>query len=810
MQTRQFNRIILLASVASLLCAAPALAQESVAPDESAVIDGNTGDIVVTARKRAETVMATPVVLQVIGTEQIRDLMIDNPADLTSVVPGLQINYSSAVAGATVNMRGLGNGPSVNYAELSTALNLDGATAPHGAFFRAGLFDLAQVEVLKGPQALFFGKSTSTGVIVINTANPTDDWQTEVSAGYEFNADNVDLSGYVSGPLSEHFGIRLAAIYSDSKGWMYSTNPNTSAPRLPAEENKAVRLTLEYDNPDVGLLVRFKGALSSNKQNVGLGFRNQGVCQTTFNAPVLRDYDNCKLDKFANGLPDPVPYRPDLDYSPFNVDNFSIGGPSPSLRDGPYSFTKTKSAILNADYEILDGLTLTSLSSYLKVTNGESQTFSIPSNQVLSFLGYDNKVDELSQELRLTSDWKDSWINFMVGGLYADGNRDNGFLFQLSRLTIPGVGAIGLYTDNSQKFYSKTKSGFAQVLITPIESLELAAGVRHTNVVKGFSSLFQRNNYPAFFNPGPAGEVLQNVPLNLRRVREKNTSPEFTLTYRPNDNLTAFLSYKEGYKAHGFNIAGTATTQNATTMSPFKGETVKGFEGGVKAQLLDRQLSLTAAAYRYNYNDMQVSFLLPGTATVIIANGADIRVQGFELGADYRPDGIAGLSLGAFVNYNDAHYRSFPAAPCYGSQTAAQGCVDLGGGARAQDLGGRRLHQAPKWQGYLSADYKWDLNDKFAASIGGRATWSGSYKFTPEFNPLGIQKSFVTLDGSLKFGRNDRTWEVALQCRNCTNKIYVVNGLDGGAVNPGEVSAIIATIAQTRQVMLQLTLRPEL
>jgi outer membrane receptor protein involved in Fe transport len=403
---------------------------------------------------------------------------------------------------------------------------------------------------------------------------------------------------------------------------------------------------------------------------------------------------------------------------------------------------------------------------------------------------------EFSEEVRLASDWKDRWYNFIVGGFHGHETSD-------IRLAL-SIRNYQTFSDNTVIIDSDDNSAFGQISLTPIDKWELDAGVRYTHVTRAYTSVDVQNDFGALI-PGSQGEQIQNLPYDLTHYAEHDESPEATLSYKPTPDFMAFLSYKQGYKGPGNNsVLNTVPVVNAAALAaqPFvHGEKAKGAEGGVKVQLFDHQLALTATGYRYNYDDEQVSFATQNSTSSILANAASLRVQGVELGGDYHPNAIRGLALSAFMNYNDTHYLKFPNAACYEGQTAAQGCS-----AGVQDLSGRTVSMAPQWSGNLGGSYTWNLTDRYTASVNAMVQYSSSYFADTNLDPLGRVGSYAMLDAGIRVGKSDGSWELALLCRDCTNKLYIVNGTDGSAIPP----AVIEDIGRPLQIVLQLTVKPNL
>jgi outer membrane receptor protein involved in Fe transport len=781
------ERAVAVAGLALAVLAGGGQAMAQTAVKEGA---GAVQEVIVTARKREEALMRAPVIAQAIPAKQIENLHINEVQAITAVAPGTFINYGFAPTGITAYIRGVGNSGSATFADQSVALNIDGFTSSQGTLFRQGIFDASQIEVLKGPQSLFFGKSTSAGMIALHSADPTPDWRAEAKAGYEFEADELDVSGYVSGPLTGDLGLRLAAFRNTSEGYLENPNPGNSGHRLPKQTDQGVRLTLKYDNSDIGLRGKLKLSYStSHMDNAQFEFI-QGICASR---PSYLPFDDCKLDRFTDGIPDGLPYSATADFR-VGGKGFLTNTPSPLFKDGDsYSNTKAALGVLSLDYDITPGLTLSSVTGLDEIRAVDAGRNVVSIGYI--FVASDPRFREFSEELRLTSNWKDRWYNFMIGGLYNPTTRRDELFIDTPGFTV--------WTDGTSRYRSETTGAFGQVLLTPIKYWELSAGVRYSHVRKTWESVVN------YYNSTPVGsgvDLVPQLPDKLRTLAEDAWTPEVTLTYRPTDEVTAFVSYKKGYKGPATTGAGTIAPLTVTSFAQralfVNGERAEGVEGGVKARLFDRQLALTATAYSYDYSNLQVAFYLPAINSATIQNGADAKVQGVEVGADYSPQAVPALTLNAFVNYNDAHYTRFTSAPCYQGQPSTQ-CH-----ASAQDLSDRRLYFAPRWVGTLGAAYHWDLGEAYVASVDAQAEYTGAYFASPDLSPLSVQKAYWLINAALHLGRRENSWDLALICRNCTNEIYIANGLDGGGgVPPATVT--YAEIGRTRQVMLQLTLHPQ-
>ena len=207
-------RALCTASLLPLAWSTPALAQDAAPPPSPAPQQNrayiDNGDIIVTARKRQESILKVPVVVTAISNDSLENVQVTQVTDLPRLVPGLVIAGNLLSIGPQVTIRGVGTSSFDPGVDQSISLNIDGLSLGQGLAFGSGMFDVGQVEVLKGPQALFYGKSSPGGVISLRTADPTDDVEVIGRASYEFEAREWRGEFIASGPLSDTFKARLA------------------------------------------------------------------------------------------------------------------------------------------------------------------------------------------------------------------------------------------------------------------------------------------------------------------------------------------------------------------------------------------------------------------------------------------------------------------------------------------------------------------------------------------------------------------------------------------------------------------------
>jgi outer membrane receptor protein involved in Fe transport len=179
-------------------------------PEGDAADQGGIQDIVVTARKRTETTQDVPVAVTAISAATIQKYDLTSLERIAASTPSFVVGRAPSGSGATLVLRGIGSNTTSIGLEQSVAVIVDGAYYGQGRTINEGFFDLGRLEILKGPQALFFGKNATAGVVSITTADPGDRLEVIARAGYEFRAHQLVGEAIVSAPLSDTLGVRLA------------------------------------------------------------------------------------------------------------------------------------------------------------------------------------------------------------------------------------------------------------------------------------------------------------------------------------------------------------------------------------------------------------------------------------------------------------------------------------------------------------------------------------------------------------------------------------------------------------------------
>ncbi len=789
--------------MALLSLSLPAAAQEAAAPlpqeqppqDEAAT--GGIKEIIVTARKRQETAQDVPVAVTAISAEQIASRDITSVEKIAAIAPQFNVGRASNGSGAQLTLRGIGSSSTSIGIEQSVAVVVDGAYYGQGRVIQEGFFDLARVEVLKGPQALFFGKNATAGVISITTADPTPTPEFQIKGGYEFRSQQWRVEGYASMPLTETLGIRLAARYSKMEGGYYRNvaddivytevdsasvlaggngDPTShiaapAAHKAPGEEEFLARGTLKWE-PTSRLTVSLKGSVDFNTVN------NSSWNYVAF---ACGNGSTSQLNGYACGKH----FITHQNNMPVDV---AAGFPFAKKDGSLYNRYRSAAGTLNVTYDA-DQVQLSSVTNYQWNNNRWACACDFQSSNSAGGSGSNWATENsswkaFSQEFRALTQF-DGPFNMMLGMLYQKTRRD----FEQYVLTggvsnsAAPAGLEHVATAKTSFTKGETMAVFGQITYKILPTLELAGGARYSDETKN-SYFTQFYNNPLVttifrdqFDPDGLGVV-------TARQHFTNWSPEATLTWKPTEDLMVYGAYKTAYKSGGFSNGGINSkfSTDPTADLTFDPEKAEGFEVGFKSTLLNRQLRFNVTAFNYKYKNLQVDFFnSPIFAFQTLT--ADARTKGIEAEFQFAPNAVPGFDLHGSVNYDKARYTDFPLAPCYAGQTPAQGC-NLAGNSR-QDLGGQTLSVAPRWTGNLGVNYEMSVGQTMKLGLNVDAKYSGSYLASAFGNPLSRQGKYVTLDAGLRFGAEDDNWQLAVIGKNLTNRFYVTGVVDGPSTGSG-------------------------
>ncbi|MGL3823006.1 TonB-dependent receptor [Sphingopyxis sp. R3-92] len=795
--------------LASIIVAAglavPAQAQAQ-ASDTAPVADETAnapaeGEIIVTARRRDERLIDAPVAITALGGAQLDNYAVTEFSDMASLVPTMVAGKAASGSSASIFLRGVGSTALSAGFDQSVSFVVDGMPMSRGREISLSQYDVQRVEVLKGPQALFFGKNATGGLVAVSTNNPRDIFEAGFKAGYGFEAQEKYGEGYISGPIAEGLRARLAFRVSDSEGAFTNTAAATYLDPFGLERHSnskyrgggrtySGRATVEWDATD-NLTFQVKTGYTDLKDG-GPSDLIERICGGGRTTPFA-----------ANGIP-PSPNadcaidgRSDNSTLPLTVAqaDYRYAG------DGHmYSRLKSGYAILTATLTS-DVFDVTSITSYYRfkqtdLSNVSGEAYPASFSQLADYR-------QTSEELRFQSKW-DGPVN-MLFGLFASSNK---FIFNTDAYIFPLPAAAGDPTFTTFKrdngFTGSSMSAFGEVTVNLTDTIELAGGARW--------SYESRDSYQASLpaNAAFAGAFPPGLSVD-DRYRETDLSPQVTLRYKPSRDLTFYAAYKEGFKSGGFNISQTLTAgmtpEQRVAAGEYGAERARGGEVGARAILMGGALSLNATAYYYDYLDLQVQNFDPVTIGQVVANAGTLRVKGIEGDFNWRS---GGFSLRGAAAFNDAKYHDY-IGQCYGGQTIAAGCTLLSG--TSQDYDGRTPPKAPRYAGRIGASYDMPITDSgWTIALSSDVTYTGKYNFTDTLRPDGVQKAFTKIDAALRLNGPDDRWAIGLIGRNLTNKLVVTaandipfaGGAGTGTTGPGILADMSAFVDNPREVYVEV------
>ncbi|WP_430415368.1 TonB-dependent receptor [Parasphingorhabdus sp.] len=795
---------------------APAFAQTESAEE------GDNNVIIVNARRQDETLQETPVTVTSISSDTLDKFQVNEVADVVSRIPALNVQVGGSGAGGQISLRGIGTTNISAAFDSAVAFDFDGVSMSTMRLVQASFFDVEQIDVLKGPQSLFFGKSASAGVFSVRSANPTQNWEVGGKASYEFEEEGYTIGGYISGPLSDTLGIRVAAQYQDINKYveLEAGTPSVFANSGKGLKNFVGRVTLQWDPSD-----RFSANLKLNyNHNEGdslLGHSDidcgpNGVADDVFLALSGVSITSNAVCDIQDGLyphPDGHPALQIIAPGTTGADRY---------RGLSYNETNTFFGRLAMDLELNDSLTLSSVTGIVDLSNEHADHFSyvgiLPNGDPGGLPApFSDALKQYSQELRVTSDF-DGPFDFMVGGFWESRSQplqtsQNAFI---GSFLFPDSRGIGYDWVANRATKSEALSFFGSASFDITDQLELSGGVRWTDEQKVHRTDFPFLHNALTFLNGIVGGIGLVVPEGYQtgpiKFSDSNVSPELTLKYQATPDLNFYASYKTGFKSGGVDNSilptaalqfvtpgfGTdAQRQAALDSIVYDSETAEGGEIGIKALVANRSLRINASLYHFVFDDLQVQNFDGAAVRFLTVNAGQVTTQGFDM--DWAWDTpLEGLSFSGTLGYTDAKFTD--------TFISSNGADSLPGTADDVNLDGRRAARAPKWSGNIAFDWGIPMGDNLEFGLNGNAFYSGSYfASNTDFDDF-VQPSYVTLDGSVSIGNPDGKWKLSLVGVNLTNEIWANTAGDRPFLPPGGDDRVV-TQNRGRQVFVEMAFK---
>jgi iron complex outermembrane receptor protein len=674
-------------------------------------------EVVVTATKRSTSLQDLAGGASVIGGEDVGPGGIENVRDMAAAVPNLSIGDQFGFA--RVFMRGIGMTSIDIGGEGSVSFLQDGAIIPRPAAQLVGMFDLEQVEVLRGPQGTLYGRGATAGAINLVTAKPGDEFGGYLTAtGGNYGL--MTFQGAVDLPLGDAWALRLATKIEERDG--YGENIFTGQD-VDDRSAQAYRGTLAYDGDGA-----VSGALSFQyyeEDDRNFAFHYFGPSQGT-----------------AGGLPPAVPVLGGRTIFDVGGDFYDINSDQEALneRDGYL-------ANLLLDFELSDRMSLRSVTSVQDLDRFLRDDLDSTDADLFGRNDYTEQSESFGQEFTLNFDG--DRMDLLAGVMYFEEELYGQVLVPLNNIcfllapatcgTPIGDGLnSGRYEQNGDVDIT-AYAAYAEVTWDLSDALTLIAGVRYN---------YEEREGTGTFRFDAAG-----LDVNTDQDADwDDVTPRVTLQYRPDDNMMLYATYNQAFKSGVINTGSISP--------PLDPETVDAWEVGIKGSSGDGTFTYGLIGFWYDYQDLQISFV-DETSTVTTVNAAEAENYGLELELSGELGG--GFSADFYGTYLSAEYKEFFNG-------------DYANGFEIADLSGNTLPNAPEYTARLGINYETEAGGGLLR-VRGEAYWQDEIFFTEWNRADAYQDSYTLLNASVDYALPGGSWLLSLWGRNLGDEEIISNNI---------------------------------
>lgn len=721
--------------VSAMTGALPALAQE--APQDTGAQAPQSGEILVTGRGRSESLLKAPIADTAFSHQAIADANLKQTGDALSLVPNVSFTKSDNSGTAFITIRGISQ---VRNGESPVAVVVDGVQQVTARQFTQDLYDIDQMEVMRGPQGALYGRNAIGGAIIINTRAPTNDFTADARASYG-NGDDYRIAGSVSGPiLKDKVQFRLTASYRDFGGLLNNVYLN----RHPDFSRElSLRGAFHFDlAPGLTADLRGSYALTSG-----------GALNWVYQ-PAKFAANSCYLDTsnpFGGPAGDANRVTRDLCANNLGHDRREVYETS-----------------LKVAYQ-MPFATISNVLAYIDLAE-DSRADQFPYSASRNVYGTDGtqtqfeRVKAWSDEFRITSPNAQS-LRWMVGSYFLDTRRfissstgvdeGNGIL----QVTYQPHFNDPLNPTNSflaDHNHNQAYAFFGNLAYDLTSKLEASFGFRydHDN---------HRQTIRADSTAGvPSGCTVGNPDACVRETSFHRSQPKVTINYRPTSNLTIFADYGIGFRSGQYNQAGAAASANLPGVYDLaKPESAYTTEGGIKARLFDGKLRLTATGF-HTIDENSFYFLFVGAVGAqILVNIDKAELNGAEFEAQYSP--VKGLDFYGNVGFTLSSIKAF-------SYNSA--------------LVGNKAPYIPDMTGLVGAQYRREIANGLGLFSRLEMEHHGKQYWDPENSTP--RNAFEIVNAQLGLEAPDKRWSVTGYVRNAFDHKYNAEYVTGGFAMPAQ------------------------
>lgn len=738
-----------LAATAAILGLAPggATIAQTMAQTMAQTGAGAIEEIVVTARKREESLQETPISISAFSQASLEQLGVQNINDVGDFTPNL-LTTVGQVANTDANffIRGIGQFDYFSSVDPGVALYVDGVYLARTTGGNLDVGDVERIEVLRGPQGTLFGRNTIGGAVNVVLADPSEEFDGYLKVGVgERSRRNVEASLDV--PIkADSLLSRFSFVYREQDGFVERFYDDAR----------------HYDVDDV----IFRGQLLWRPSDVFSAKLTGDVTRSRGTGPGV-------INRGLTITPSPfgIPMPPDIN-DDLSSDRFlSFSNLEPLQEVDAYG------AHLTLDWSISDAVALKSITA----VRGVEQLLTLD-NDGTGFAFYDllapTDQDQFSQELQLSASLLDGRLNSIAGLYYftEEVDQTNGVCLgsvpvrldprclRIGQNILPEIENFAVYTQHS---YDVT------------DRLSLTAGIRASFETKEITYDFTLDNSSGlqpFFPP----VVVQLLPLTTVEEDWTSVTPRLGVDFRLSDTTLVYASFAEGFRSGGFN--GRPTSPESIT--PYDPEESTVYEVGIKSDLLDNRLRANIAVFFNDYEGIQLTNFSGGFITV--DNAGDAELSGFELELTAVP--VEGLRLFLGLGYLDSEYVEL-------SPGAGGGLITLD----------KPLPYAPEWNINLSAEYTLTLAALGDLTLRADHAYVSEINFQPTALPGDLMGGYGVTNLRVTYQHPGERWRVSGYGRNVFDEDYDLIRFD--LTNPGNVGVNTFYPAAPSEYGLELTYR---
>ena len=766
------------------------------APVQTAAAPGPAGisDIVVTARRREESIQNVPISIAAFGGSALAERQIDSSDKLTQLAPNVQFSAVAPASGnsssSAIFIRGVGQTDFLASTDPGVGFYVDGVYFARASGTAISLLDVDRVEVLRGPQGTLFGRNTVGGAIQVFSARPKFDkiaGNIGVTLG-DYN--RRDVRGVLNLPVSNTLALRFAATKRVRDGYVTNILSGRDLGDVDTFAGRASLLWKPTDKLEVTLIGDYTKDDVHGSPTV-FGGINTSAAFVRFASAIA----GCP--GFALTTP-PTPVPENTDRRCANNQYLGLGPYKVASNAPSKSELEMYGVGLTVQYELSNWMTVKSITAYRKTKPFSIRDADNTPLQILETVNSDN-IKQFTQELQFLGDVWDGRLKYQFGAYYF---RETDYQFypvylpsQISPTTGEELRVGGL--NNNASIKNQSIALFTQESFAITDKLNLTVGLRYTRDQKeatpdetaaasgyGYTNVGYNVAYPAPLSGqtvclGPprtgaaaatcAGSNVYLFDPVLNKKTMSKVTPAATLQYQWTPELMTYASYSKGFKSGGFNprIVQPVISPNAPTgrefLPEFDPEQVTTYEIGGKL-LIGRALRLSGAGFISKYKDIQI-VVREGVAPVV-RNAGKATIKGFELEGTANP--VRPLLINFGVGYTNFQYDSFTAA-------LEAGQVGLAPGALGRvDLNDKQAY-SPKWSLNGGLSYRIKVGEGSITPRADIAYRSKTYFDAPNTEQI-AQGKYALVNANIRYEAPGNRFSLAAGITNLTNKAYRGSG----------------------------------